>query len=86
MIGAPETLLAVEEVHHQLLYFWDTGRSTNQQNFFDTGLSNIRVLQNIHNGFERALEQIYAQLFEHRACDGLVEVDTFEQRVHLYGG
>ena len=67
-------LLAVEEVGDKFDNTGNTGRTTDEDDFVDVALVDFRVAEHLLNGFERAAEEVLAELFEGRTSDGGVEV------------
>lgn len=64
----------------------DTGRTTDEDDFVNVRLVDLRVTEDLLNRLERGAEEILAKLFETRTGEGGVEVDALEQRVDLDGG
>ena len=79
-------LLAVEEVGDELDSTWDTGRATNEDDFVDVGLVDLRVAEHLLNRLESRAEEILAQLLDTSTSEGCVEVDTLEYGVDFDGG
>ena len=79
-------LLAVEEVGNKLDDTWDTSGTTNQDNFVDVGLVDLRVTEDLLDGLESGAEEVLAELLETGTSERGVEIDTLEKRVDLDGG
>lgn len=85
-IDALLELLAVEEVAQELLNLGDTGRATNEDNLVDLGLVDTRVLENLVDWGNGALEGLGIEVLEPGTCYAGVEVLAIEQRVNLDSG
>nr|P41755.1 RecName: Full=NAD-specific glutamate dehydrogenase; Short=NAD-GDH [Achlya klebsiana]AAA17563.1 NAD-specific glutamate dehydrogenase [Achlya klebsiana] len=73
--------LAVEEVRKQLLDLWDTGGTTDKDDFMDLALGELRVTEDLFNRFHSLAEVVTAHVFETGTGDGGVEINTIEERV-----
>ncbi|EEQ38695.1 heat shock protein SSB1 [Clavispora lusitaniae ATCC 42720] len=79
-------LLTVEEVRQQLSDLWNSGGTTNQDNFVNTGLGDLSILQDLLNWVQGRLEQSRVNVLESSSGDVSGEVFTLEQRVNFNGG
>ena len=61
------------------------GRAADEDNFVDTHLVDLRVLEHLLYGLNSRAEEVLAQLRETNTGDGGVEVDTLEGRVDFDG-
>lgn len=57
-MDAPGGLLAVEELLHQLLDLGDAGGASDQDDFVDVGLLQVRVVDDLLHGLHGGTEQI----------------------------
>jgi hypothetical protein len=78
--------LSSEEVGDELLNTGDTGRSSYEDDLVNGLLVDLRVTENLLDGFHSSTEEILAEFLETGTGDRGVEVDTFEERVDFDGG
>lgn len=79
-------LLAVEEVAEELLYPWNTSRTTDKHNLVNLALLNRSVLEDLLDGLKGAVESLAVDVFETSTGDAGVEVLAIEKGVDLDGG
>lgn len=79
-------LLAVEEVAEELLYPGNTGGTTNKHNLVNLALLKTRVLQDLLNGLDGAVESLAVDVLETSTGDVGIEVLAIEKGVDLDGG
>lgn len=79
-------LLAVEEVAEELLYPRNTGGATNKHNLVNLALLKTRVLQDLLNWLDGAVESLAVDVLETSTGNVGVEVLAIEERVDLNGG
>ena len=78
-------LLAVEEVGNKFDNRRDTRGTTNQDNFMDVRLVDLRVAEDLLNRFKGTTEEILAELFEAGMSEGGVEINTLKEGVNFNG-
>ncbi len=74
---------ATEEIAQQLLYFWNTRRSTDEYNVLHLRLVEFRIAQWLFDRIHCTTKQISVEFFESRPCNVCVEIDAFEQRINF---
>lgn len=79
-------LLAVEEVAEELLYPWNTSRTTDKHNLVNLALLNRSVLEDLLDGLKGAVESLAVDVFETSTGDAGVEVLAIEKGVDLDSG
>lgn len=79
-------LLAVEVVAQELLYPWDTGGATNKDDLVNLALLDARVLEDLGNRVQSAVESLGVDVLETGTGDLGVEVLAVEEGVDLNGG
>jgi hypothetical protein len=78
-VNATVGFLAIEEFLNKLLNLGDTSRSTNQNNFVDIRLLELRIIENGLNGDKGLFEEIIAKLFETGTSDSLLKVEAINE-------
>ena len=76
-------LLAVEEVGNKFDDTRDTSGTTDQDDFMDVRLVDLRVAEDLLNRFKSTAEEILAEFFETGASEGSVEIDAIKERVNF---
>lgn len=79
-------LLAVEVVAQELLYPWDTGGATNKDDLVNLALLDTRVLEDLGDWVQSAVESLGVDVLETSTGDLGVEVLAVEEGVDLNGG
>ena len=72
---------SVEEILQQLLDFWNTSGSSDENDVVDSGLVHLGIAERLLNWVECTTEKIGIQFFESGPRDARVEVDTFVERI-----
>ena len=78
-------LLAIEEVGNKFDNMRDTCGTTNQDDFMDVQLVDLRVAEDLLNRFKGTTEEILAELFEAGTSEGGIEINTFKEGVNFDG-
>lgn len=76
-------LLPVEVVLDQLLDFWDSGGTSDEDDFLDLGLLESGVLEGNSNWIEGLLEEILVEGLELGPSQLLAEVDSIEEVLNI---
>ena len=84
-VDALVELLAIEEVGNEFDDTWDTSGTTNQDDFMDVRLIDLRVALDLLNRIKSTAEKILAELFETRTSERSVEINTLKERVDFDG-
>ncbi|EER32683.1 heat shock protein SSB1 [Candida tropicalis MYA-3404] len=79
-------LFTVKEVRQQFLDLWNSGRTTNQDNFVNLALVDLSILQNLFNWFQSGFEQSRVDVFESSSGNVSREIFTFKQGVNFNSG
>jgi hypothetical protein len=72
-------LFAADEIGNEFDDTGETSGTTDQDDFMDVRLVNLRVAEDLLNRFKSTTEKILAELFETSTSEGSVEVDTLEE-------
>jgi hypothetical protein len=67
--------LAIEEVRHEFDNTKDTGGATDEDDFVDVGLIDLRISEDLLDGLEGAAEEVLAELLKSGTGERGVEVD-----------
>ena len=78
-------LFTSEEISKEILYFWDTGRTTHEYNLMDHVLGDVGITEDLLHWGNALLEHADAQFLELGSGDGAVEVFILSQGINFDG-
>ena len=70
---------AIEEILNKLLYFWNTGRTSNKYNLINLGLLEARVVENSLDWSKCLLKKVSAEFFKTCTSNSFLKIEAINQ-------